>query len=101
LFDAMIVWIIILLSHLRFRRKHKAAELPVRMPWFPVVQIAGLTLLCAVLVTMGLDKETWRISWIVGVPWLVLISVMYFILKARSGRAVSASVAAANESRAG
>src|SRR6202166_4954755 len=83
LFDGMIVCIIILLSHLSFRRKHKAAELPVRMPWFPVVQIAGLTLLCAVLVTMGLDKETWRISWIVGVPWVVLISVMYFILRAR------------------
>jgi L-asparagine transporter-like permease len=87
LFDAMIVWIIILLSHLSFRRKHKAADLPVRMPWFPVMQIAGLTLLCAVLVTMGLDKETWRISWIVGVPWLGLISVVYFILKARGGLA--------------
>src|SRR6202166_3609326 len=83
LFDAMIVWIIILLSHLSFRRKHKAAELPVRMPFFPVIQIAGLALLCAVLVTMGLDKETWRISWIVGVPWLALISVMYFLLRAR------------------
>src|SRR6266478_9267716 len=89
LFDAMIVWIIILLSHLSFRRKHKAADLPVRMPWFPVVQIAGLTLLCAVLVTMGLDKETWRISWIVGVPWLALVSVAYFILKARGGLAAS------------
>jgi hypothetical protein len=32
---------------------------------------------------MGLDKEIWRISWIVGVPWLALISVMYFLLKAR------------------
>ena len=84
LFDAVIVWILILLSHLSFRRKHKAADLPVRMPWFPVVQIAGLTLLCAVLVTMGLDRETWRISWIVGVPWLALISVVYFILKARA-----------------
>src|SRR6202051_2472127 len=83
LFDAMIVWIIILLSHLSFRRKHKAADLPVRMPWFPVIQFAGLALLCAVLVTMGLDKEIWRISWIVGVPWLALISVMYFLLRAR------------------
>jgi L-asparagine transporter-like permease len=82
LFDAVIVWILILLSHLSFRRKHKAADLPVRMPWFPIIQIAGLTLLCAVLVTMGLDKD-WRISWIVGVPWLALISVVYFILKAR------------------
>ena len=88
LFDAMIVWIIILLSHLSFRRKHRAADLPVRMPWFPVVQITGLALLCAVLVTMGLDKETWRISWIVGVPWLALISIVYFVVKARRGRAV-------------
>jgi amino acid transporter, AAT family len=93
LFDAMIVWIIILLSHLSFRRKHKAADLPVRMPWFPVMQIAGLTLLCAVLVTMGLDKETWRISWIVGVPWLALISLIYFILKARGSLAASAAAA--------
>src|ERR1700691_5910826 len=83
LFDAMIVCILILLSHLSFRRRHRAEDLPVRMPWFPFMQIAGLTLLCAVLVTMGLDKETWRISWIVGVPWLALISVVYFILKAR------------------
>ena len=93
LFDAMIVWIIILLSHLSFRRKHRAADLPVRMPFFPVIQIAGLALLCAVLVTMGLDKETWRISWIVGVPWLVFISVMYFFLKAR-GATATRSVAA-------
>jgi hypothetical protein len=54
-----------------------------------------------VLVTMGLDKETWRISWIVGLPWLLLISVAYFVLKARSSRAVSAPVAAAKESGAG
>ncbi|HEY2635345.1 MAG TPA: amino acid permease [Steroidobacteraceae bacterium] len=101
LFDAMIVWIIILLSHLSFRRKHKAADLLVRMPGFPVVQIAGLALLCAVLVTMGLDKETWRISWIVGVPWLALISAMYFILKARAGRAVPAGVATAKQTGGG
>ena len=58
------------------------------MPLFPVVQIVGLALLCAVLVTMGLDKDTWRISWIVGVPWLALISIVYFVVKARRGRAV-------------
>ena len=57
LFDAIIVWIIILLSHLSFRRRRAGADLPVRMPGFPVVQIAGLALLSAVLVTMGLDKR--------------------------------------------
>src|ERR1700691_1169846 len=83
LFDAIVVWIIILLSHLSFRRRHRAVDLPVRMPGFPLVQIAGLTLLCAVLVTMGLDRTIWRISWLVGVPWLALLSAAYFIVKAR------------------
>jgi L-asparagine transporter-like permease len=82
LFDAIIVWIIILLSHMSFRRKHRAADLPVRMPGYPFVQIAGLAVLCAALITMGLDKETWRISWIVGVPFLAIISLVYFFLKA-------------------
>jgi L-asparagine transporter-like permease len=85
LFDAIIVWIIILLSHLRFRRRHRAADLPARMPGFPVVQGAGLALLWAVLITMGLDKAVWRLSWMVGVPWLALLSAAYFIVKARGG----------------
>lgn len=84
LFDAIIVWIIILLSHLRFRSMHVAADLPVRMPGFPLVQITGLALLCAIMVTMALDKETWRISWIVGVPWIALLSVAYCIVKTRA-----------------
>jgi amino acid transporter, AAT family len=96
LFDAMIVWIIILLSHLSFRRRHKRADLPVRTPGFPVVQILGLLLLCAVLVTMGLDQETWQISWIVGIPWLVLLSFGYFITKARRARKAAAAAPALN-----
>jgi L-asparagine transporter-like permease len=85
LFGAMTVWIFILVSHLSFRRRHNALELPVRMPWFPWMQLAALGLLVAVLVTMGLDEEFWRISWIVGVPWLVLISIAYFVWRARRG----------------
>jgi len=87
LFDAMIVWVAILLSHLSFRRRHRKEDLPVRMPLFPVVQFVGLAVLVAVLVTMGLDKEVWGISWIVGIPWLLLLSVGYFVRKARSARA--------------
>jgi L-asparagine transporter-like permease len=86
LFDAIIVWIIILASHLSFRRRHAPADLPVRMPGFPAVQFVGLALLSAVLVTMGLARE-WRISWIVGVPWLALLSAAYFAV-VRAQRAV-------------
>jgi L-asparagine transporter-like permease len=67
------------------------ADLPVRTPGFPFVQIAGLLLLCAVLVTMGLDKETWRISWEVGIPWLLLLTVGYFLMKARRARGAAAA----------
>ncbi len=83
LFGAMIVWILILLSHLSFRRRHGSAHLPVRMPFFPWMQLAGIALLLAILITMGLDTEFWNISWIVGVPWLLLISAVYFVARAR------------------
>jgi L-asparagine transporter-like permease len=83
LFGAMIVWIFILLSHISFRRRHGSAHLPVRMPFFPWMQIAGIVLLLGILITMGLDTEFWNISWIVGVPWLLLISAAYFIGRAR------------------
>jgi AAT family amino acid transporter len=80
LFGAMIVWILILLSHLSFRRRNKGTHLPVRMPFFPVMQIAGLVLLLALLVTMGLDKD-WNLSCIVGIPWLLFLTAVYFIWK--------------------
>jgi L-asparagine transporter-like permease len=88
LFGAIVVWIIVLLSHLSFRRRHGAAPLAVRMPGFPGVQIAGIALLSAVLVTMGTDKDWW-LSWIVGVPWLVILTAAYFLVKRRAPAAIS------------
>ncbi|HKD48341.1 MAG TPA: amino acid permease [Rhizomicrobium sp.] len=84
LFDAIVVWMIILASHLIFRLRHGHQTLAVRAPLFPYLQIAGLLLLAAVLVTMGLSPA-WDLSWIVGVPWLILITAIYFIWK-RWGR---------------
>ncbi len=89
LFGAMTVWIFILVSHLSFRRRHKALDLPVRMPLFPWLQLAAIGLLIAILVTMGLDEEFWNISWIVGIPWLVLISIAYFVWRPRRDRQTS------------
>jgi L-asparagine transporter-like permease len=81
LFGLIAVWMTVLLSHIRFRRLHRAADLPVRMPLFPWMQIAGLILLSAILITMAFDTDFWNISWIVGVPWMVLITIAYFIWK--------------------
>ena len=81
LFGMLFVWMMILASHLAFRRRHRVEDLPVRTPFFPWLQIAGLLVLGAVAVTMGLDTQFWNVSWIVGVPWLLLVSLAYFVWK--------------------
>ena len=85
LFAAILVWIFILLSHLSFRRQHGARALPVRMPLYPWMQYAGLALLAAILVSMALDANLY-VSWLYGVPWLILISAAYFLWRARAAR---------------
>ncbi|HVO45503.1 MAG TPA: amino acid permease [Steroidobacteraceae bacterium] len=93
LFAAILVWMMILVSHLSFRRHYRPEDLPVRMPLFPWMQYAGLLLLAAILVTMGLDTKFFNVCWLVGVPWVVLISVAYFVWKARQRpRAAGATV---------
>lgn len=86
LFGAIFVWIVILACHLRFRGRHPRESLPVRTPFFPIPQVAGLAALAAILVTMGLDTDFWNVSWIVGVPWLVVLSVAYWLMR-RGARA--------------
>ena len=86
LFDAMIVWMAILVCHLSFRRRHRKEDLPVRMPLYPWVQLVGLGLLVGILATMGLDRGDWRYSWIVGAPFLTLLSIAYFARNARRSR---------------
>lgn len=88
LFAAIVVWMFVLVTHLSFRRRHAAAALPVRVPFFPWMQYAGLAILGAVLVTMGLDRN-FEVSWLYGVPWIALISLVYFV---RHGRLRVASV---------
>jgi len=82
LFAAILVWMFVFASHLSFRRQHGDAPLPVRMPFFPWMQYAGLAMLAGVLVTMGLDP-TLHVSWLYGVPWVALVSLAYFLRRAR------------------
>jgi len=91
LFAAILVWMFILASHLSFRRHHDPSKLPVRMPLFPWMQYAGLLLLAAILVTMGLDTNLY-VSWLYGVPWLILISAAYFIWKLRHPAVAPAAI---------
>jgi len=82
LFDAMLVWIFILVSHLSFRRHHEPRTLPLRMPFFPWLQYLGLAMLAAILITMGLDSNMYY-SWLCGIPWLLVVSAGYLLWKLR------------------
>jgi amino acid transporter, AAT family len=86
LFGAILTWIIILVTHLSFRRRYprqKQAALSVRAPLAPYLQWLALGLLVAVLVTMALDTDFWNVAVIVGVPWVVLLSVFYAVTRRR------------------
>ncbi len=92
LFGAIIVWMTILASHLAFRRA-RGNDLPLRTALFPWIQITGLGLLAALLVTMGLSPD-WNISWIVGIPWLVFLSLAYVVRRRRGVEPVLTTVQA-------
>jgi AAT family amino acid transporter len=75
-FGGLFVWIMILVTHLRFRRRapEGAARFAPRGPWSTLI---GLAALIAVMIS------TWwvpgfRITLEAGLPWLAFISLCYF-----------------------
>jgi AAT family amino acid transporter len=75
-FGGLLVWILILVTHLVFRSKYRG-ELRVKAPGYPWVSLAGLVGLVLVA------ASTWwipgmRITLGAGLPWLAFISVCYF-----------------------
>ncbi len=79
-FGALFAWLMTLLTHLAFRRVHKRQARPYLQlgPPGPWASLAGLGGVLAVLVS------TWwvpgfRITLLAGAPWLVFITVCYFV----------------------
>jgi len=67
LFGGIFCWLIIFATHLRFRKSG-----------IPYASLLGFFLLLAVLVTMAFLPDM-RIAWLAGVPWLLLLSIGYWI----------------------
>lgn len=83
IFGGILVWILILISHLRFRKTvhlHFTKPLPVKAPLFPVLQWVGILLLSGILLTMAFSPD-WNSAWKVGIPWVILVSIGYLIQK--------------------
>lgn len=82
-FGAMFAWFMIFVTHLFFRRKWDAdngRKLPVRMIGFPYLTILGAVLLASVVLSTWFSPD-FRATLTLGFPWLIFISVCYFIWK--------------------
>ncbi|KKX52921.1 amino acid permease [Brevibacillus borstelensis] len=82
-FGAMFAWFMVFVTHLFFRRKWEqmgGRKLPVRMIGYPYLSVLGAVLLASVVLSTWFQpefKDTLRI----GFPWLILITICYFIWK--------------------
>lgn len=88
------VWIIILLAHLSFRRtigQARVAQLPIRLSISPWAQIAALVALAAIAVsTFSVQGLEYSIPSFM--PFLLLITAIYWMLKRRNGNGQSGQV---------
>lgn len=85
LFGALFVWLMIFVTHLRFRPRWTALggrRLPVRAPLFPMTSIlGGLAVLAIIISTWWV--EGMRPTMEAGIPWLLVLTVLYFFAKRR------------------
>jgi L-asparagine transporter-like permease len=88
MFGPMFTWLMIFLTHLRFRPRNAQAQLPFRMWGYPYTSLLGAGLMTAALVTT-LFTEAFRPTLLYGIPFLLLLTTAYAIGRSRSAAAPS------------
>lgn len=75
----MVPWVVILISHLKFRKKNKEFLInhPFKMPLSPYTNYLSLLFLLVVLIFMIINPET-RFPLLVGAIFLICITIHYF-----------------------
>ena len=92
LFGGLFIWLMILITHLPFRRRWEqsgAPPLPVRMPGYPFTTWLGAASIVAILLTTWW-VEGMRVTLLAGIPWLGFISLCYLVWQ-RANRAARIS----------
>jgi len=77
------VWIVVLLSHLKFRRSLTAEQLrslPVRLPWYPLPTLLAIAALFAIALTTT-QVDGLRYTLLSFAPFLVLITLAYVLTR--------------------
>lgn len=85
-FGALVVWILILITHLRFRivrARHNLPQSPARLMGAPVTTILAILFLSAVLVsTVFIEGLTW--AWMAGIPFFAMLLIAYYFVDKRT-----------------
>jgi AAT family amino acid transporter len=81
----LFVWAMIIVTHLAYRRRVNAGQLPqvsFRMPWSPVTNWFTLAFLAMVLVLLAFDKDT-VIALYVAPAWVIAMVIGYLASRSR------------------
>jgi len=83
-FGALATWFMILITHVSFRRRVKKEQvvLEYKLPGYPTASILGALLLAALLATSFFVPQ-FKYTLIFGVPFVVVMSVLYWVVFAR------------------
>ncbi|KVD76573.1 amino acid permease [Burkholderia ubonensis] len=76
MFGALFTWLMIFVTHLRFRRHYRGPALAFRMWWHPFGSLLGAGLLAAILLTTAFTHE-FRMTMVVGIAFVVLLTLAY------------------------
>ena len=77
MFGALFTWLMIFVTHLYFRRKHRQPT-AFRMWGYPYTSAAGAVLMLAVLITTAFTRE-FRMTLIYGVPFVAVLTLAYYL----------------------
>ncbi|MFJ2621236.1 amino acid permease [Glutamicibacter sp. NPDC087344] len=83
-FGALATWLMILLTHVEFRRQISAEQgtLNFRLPGYPAASVLGAVLLGGLLLTTLFVPE-FKFTLIFGVPFVLVMSALYWLVFAR------------------
>lgn len=98
MFGAMSTWFMIFLTHLAFRRamKRHGKVLEYKLRFYPLASAIGAVMMVALLVTT-LFIDAFHMTLIFGIPFALLVTAMYFVLKKRRGATPATEVTSTTE----
>jgi AAT family amino acid transporter len=86
MFGPMFTWLMIFITHLSFRRRHQHDRFAFRMWGYPYTSLLGAALMLAALFTTLFTRE-FQPAMIYGVPFLIVLTVAYYLRRASGSSA--------------